>query len=78
MIMEREILAKARTHAFSLIEKVDHYPYHNVGHTIDVYARTAYLADVENVTEEEKTDLLLAAAFHDTGFSSSYAQNEPI
>ena len=30
MMMEREILAKARTYAFSLIEKVDHYPYHNV------------------------------------------------
>lgn len=75
---DREILTKARAHAFSLIEQVDHYPYHNLGHTIDVYARAAYLADMEGVDEEKKTDLLIAAAFHDTGFSVSYPQNESI
>lgn len=75
---EREILAKARLHALSLVEKVDHYPYHNVGHTLDVYARAAYLADTEGVSEEEKTDILLAAVFHDTGFSSVYPQNETV
>lgn len=75
---EREILAKARAHALSLVEKVDHYSYHNVGHTLDVYARAAYLADVEGVSPEEKTDLLIAAAFHDTGFAVKYPQNEVV
>lgn len=75
---EREILAKARAHALSLVETVDHYPYHNVGHTIDVYARTSYLCDMEGVAEDEKTDLLLAALFHDTGFSVMYPQNESV
>ena len=75
---DREILTKARAHAFSLLELVDHYPYHNLGHTIDVYARAAYLADIEGVDEERKTDLLIAAVFHDTGFSVNYAQNESV
>jgi uncharacterized protein len=75
---EREILAKARTHALGLIAPVDHYPYHNVGHTLDVYSRTGYLADVEGVSPEEKTDLLIAAVFHDTGFSVAYPKNEII
>lgn len=73
---EREILAKARAYALSIVEKVDHYTYHNVGHTIEVYARASYLADVEGISEEEKTDLLIAAAFHDTGFATKYPQNE--
>lgn len=75
---DKEVLAKARTYALSLVDQVDHYPYHNVGHTLDVYARTAYLADMEGVSEEEKTDLLIAAVFHDVGFASAYPQNEVI
>jgi predicted metal-dependent HD superfamily phosphohydrolase len=75
---DRELLAKARSHALGLLERVDHYPYHNVGHTLDVYARTAYLADCEGIGTEEKTDLLVAALFHDTGFTAAYPQNEPL
>ncbi len=75
---DREMLAKARGLAISLVEKVDHYQYHNVGHTFDVYSRTSYLADMEGVSEEEKTDLLISALFHDVGFSVTYPQNEGI
>jgi HD superfamily phosphodiesterase len=75
---DKEVLTKARTYALSLIDQVDHYPYHNVGHTLDVYARTAYLADMEGVGPEEKTDLLIGAIFHDAGFSSVYPQNEAV
>lgn len=75
---DREMLARAREYAIALVEKVDHYQYHNVGHTFDVYARTSYLADMEGVSEEEKADLLISALFHDTGFAVAYPQNEII
>lgn len=30
-----------------LLEPINHYPYHNINHTLDVYARVGHLADKE-------------------------------
>ena len=63
---EQKIINNALRYVIDLLEKVNHYPYHNINHTLDVYSRSQYLADKEFVYLEDKTDLLLAALFHDT------------
>ena len=75
---EQKIINNALRYVIDLLEKVNHYPYHNINHTLDVYSRSQYLADKEFVYLEDKTDLLLAALFHDTWFTECYAKNEPI
>ncbi|MCK9272462.1 HD domain-containing protein [Candidatus Gracilibacteria bacterium] len=75
---EQKIINEALIYVINLLERVNHYPYHNINHTLDVYSRVGHLADKEFVYLEEKTDLLLAALFHDTGFVESYFQNEII
>lgn len=75
---EQKIINNAIRYVLDLLEKVNHFPYHNINHTLDVYSRSEYLADKEFVHLEEKTDLLLAALFHDTGFIEQYNQNEAI
>lgn len=75
---EQKIINNALRHVLDILEKVNHYPYHNINHTLDVYARCGYLCDKEFVHLEDKTDVLLSALFHDTGFISRYANNEPI
>ncbi|MDD2487286.1 MAG: HD domain-containing protein [Candidatus Gracilibacteria bacterium] len=73
---EQKIINEALRYVLDLLEKVNHYPYHNINHTLDVYTRVGYLCDKEYIYLEEKTDLLLAALFHDTGFTETYFQNE--
>lgn len=75
---EQSIINNALRYVLDLLEKVNHYPYHNINHTLDVYSRCDYLCDKEFVYLEEKTDVLIAALFHDTGFTISYAKNEII
>lgn len=73
---EQKIINWALRHVLDLLERVNHYPYHNINHTLDVYSRVGYLCDKEYIYLEEKTDLLLAALFHDTGFTEVYFNNE--
>lgn len=54
------------------------YFYHNLDHTIDVTKRSLYLAEKENLKENETKLLLISALFHDTGFIEQYKDNEPI
>ena len=75
---EQKIINNALRCVIDLLEKVNHYPYHNINHTLDVYSRVWYLCDKEFVYLEEKTDLLIAALFHDTWFIESYSENEII
>ncbi|EKD66850.1 MAG: metal-dependent phosphohydrolase [uncultured bacterium (gcode 4)] len=75
---EQKIINEVLKYVIDLLSKVNHYPYHNINHTLDVYSRVWHLADKEFVYLEEKTDLLLAALFHDTWFVESYFQNEII
>lgn len=76
--MSHRIVSEARTHILGLLGQVDHYPYHNIDHTLGVYMRTLYLCICEWITEEDTQDLLLAALFHDTGFTQTYKNNEAI
>lgn len=75
---EQKIINSALRYVLDLLDPINHYPYHNINHTLDVYARVWYLSDKEGVSPEDKTDLLLAALFHDTGFTRQYADNEKI
>lgn len=44
------------------------YTYHNFNHTLRVVTAVEKLLDKEKVSQDEKTALLLAAWFHDTGY----------
>lgn len=52
--------------------------YHGYHHTLDVIEAAIQIADAENISEEEKTLLRIAAAFHDAGFIYAYNNNEAI
>ena len=71
-----EILSEGMLHVLSLLESVNHYPYHNIVHTLDVYHRTMYICSREGITGDFRMLLLLAALFHDTGFVIQYTENE--
>lgn len=75
---EQKIINEALKYVIDILGKVNHYPYHNINHTLDVYSRVGHLSDKEFIYLEEKTDLLLASLFHDTWFVESYFQNEII
>ncbi|MDP2103634.1 MAG: HD domain-containing protein [Candidatus Gracilibacteria bacterium] len=75
---EQKIINSALRYVLDLLDPINHYPYHNINHTLDVYTRVGYLCDKEGVRLEDKTDLLLAALFHDTGFTRRYTANEGI
>ena len=65
-MIENKIVVTALRYVLDMLDEVNHYPYHNINHTLDVYSRCDYLADKEFIYLEDKTDLLLAALFHDT------------
>ena len=75
---EQKTINDALIYVINLLGKVNHYPYHNINHTLDVYSRTWHLSDKEFIYLEEKTDLLLAALFHDTWFVEEFFKNEII
>jgi uncharacterized protein len=76
--MEQKILNNALRYVLDLLEQVNYYPYHNINHTLEVYGRCSYLCDKEFVYLQDKTDILLAALFHDTWFTKQYNKNEEI
>jgi uncharacterized protein len=45
-----------------------HLTYHNIDHTVDVYAAAENIGLQENITAAEMNILLTAALFHDAGF----------
>ncbi len=75
---EQKIINNVLHYILDLLDPINHYPYHNINHTLDVYTRVWYLTDKEGVFWEDKTDLLIAALFHDTGFTVQYLDNEKI
>lgn len=75
---EQKTINDALRYVLDLLEPINHYPYHNINHTLDVYSRVGHLTDHENVSYEDKTDLLLCALFHDTGFTQQYFNNEQL
>lgn len=75
---EQKIINNVLRYVIDLLDSINHYPYHNINHTLDVYTRVGHLTDKESVHGEDKTDLLIAALFHDTGFTIRYMDNERI
>jgi len=73
-----EISEKAEQFVFNLLkDKLSpSYTYHNYAHTQRVVEAAATLANAENITPEQKTALLLAAWFHDTGYIYGAAGHE--
>lgn len=70
------LVLAARSYVSILLESVNDHPYHNIDHTLSVYLRTKYLCECEGITWDEKEDILIAALFHDTGFTEVYKKNE--
>ncbi|QDW22981.1 Pycsar system effector family protein [Flavobacterium sp. KBS0721] len=52
------------------------YSYHNFNHTLTVVNAVKVLCKKENVKENEKEMLLVAAWFHDTGYVDGYENHE--
>jgi len=54
------------------------YEFHNLDHTLSVFERASYLAQMEWLDEEIQEIIQLAALFHDTWFIKQYDNNEVI
>jgi len=52
--------------------------YHGIHHTIDVYEASIKIAELENLSQEEKIIINTAALFHDAGFIYQYENNEEL
>ncbi|MCV9930110.1 DUF5706 domain-containing protein [Flavobacterium sp. LS1R49] len=52
------------------------YSYHNFSHTTDVVCAVKELCDNENVSDQDKEMLLVAAWFHDTGYINGSENHE--
>jgi predicted metal-dependent HD superfamily phosphohydrolase len=72
-----QLLTQVRAYVTELFRhKVDaHFVFHNLEHTQQVVAAAEELAAYHNLNDEDRLTLLLAAWFHDTGFSSGKAED---
>lgn len=72
------IIQKAEETVFALFkDKLSPaYTYHNFNHTLRVVNAVEKLIEKEKVTQNEKTALLLAAWFHDTGYTNGPENHE--
>lgn len=52
------------------------FSYHNLGHTADVVENTVKIGKKSNLSEEELEIAVIAAWFHDTGYTISYNNHE--
>ncbi|PCJ23292.1 MAG: phosphohydrolase [Flavobacteriales bacterium] len=50
--------------------------YHGIHHTMDVYEVSIKIAELENISQEEKLIVNTAALYHDAGFVYQYEHNE--
>lgn len=73
-----EIVQKAADFVSNLLEnKLDEkFLYHNLKHTQRVVKSTQELVEHHELTKDEKEQLLLAAWFHDTGYSEGVEEHE--
>ena len=72
------IIQKAEETVFALFKDSlsTAYTYHNFNHTLRVINAIEKLMDKEKVTQQEKTALLLAGWFHDTGYINGNENHE--
>ena len=52
--------------------------YHGIHHTMDVYEVSIKIAELENLSQEEKILINTAALYHDSGFIYQYEHNEEV
>lgn len=73
-----DVLRKAEDFVFALLkDKLSAaYTYHNFAHTARVVQAVGEILQTENVSETERTALLLAAWFHDTGYAETCTGHE--
>lgn len=57
-------------------ELPEHFYYHNVDHTLDVYHAAASISEKEHISEEDKKLLLVAALYHDSGYLNHVKDHE--
>lgn len=71
-----QLLAAARTYVTDIFQhKVKpEFVFHNLEHTEDVVEACSHMADYYNLHEEDRLVLLIAAWFHDVGYSSGQAK----
>ena len=58
--------------------KCKELPFHNLQHTKEVVQNAKYLCAAMDVDEEVTAILVIAAWFHDTGFSKTYKGHEDV
>ncbi|WP_350286349.1 Pycsar system effector family protein [uncultured Croceitalea sp.] len=75
-----EIVQKAEDFVTELLENRlnPNFLYHNLKHTQRVVKSTKVLLDNHELTEAEKEQLLLAAWFHDTGYTKGVNEHEKV
>ncbi|WP_034062459.1 Pycsar system effector family protein [Lacinutrix jangbogonensis] len=72
------LIIEAEKHVISYLNKnLDStFVYHNLAHTQRVVEKAKELIEDSNLTEDEKIELLVAAWFHDTGFTKTIKNHE--
>lgn len=72
------LIAEAEKHVTHLFnEKLNsNFVYHNLAHTQLVVEKVKELSDLSNLSDSEKEQLIIAAWFHDTGFTESIDKHE--
>ncbi|MEM6524154.1 MAG: Pycsar system effector family protein [Bacteroidota bacterium] len=77
-IMEETALLKSsREYAESILKKLPKgYYYHNLEHTRDVVEAVSKIGASSNLTDEDLELVLLAAWYHDLGYSCNYESHE--
>ncbi|MCB0630781.1 MAG: DUF5706 domain-containing protein [Saprospiraceae bacterium] len=74
-----EIIRKAEEYVRDLLKQLDkRYCYHDLDHTLRVKKSVEELSSAAGLSPTESEVLLLAALFHDTGFTETYQGHEKI
>lgn len=72
------LITEAEKYVIHLLnEKLDNtYVYHNLSHTQRVVEKTIELAELSNLNDTEKSQLIVSAWFHDTGYTVDINKHE--
>ena len=70
--VQEQVLASARNYVTSIFnnEVKPEFVFHNLEHTEDVVEASSIMADHYHLEDEDRFVLMVAAWFHDTGYSS--------